>query len=305
MLKRIRRSAFLDAGSPDWTDYNILEEVNDVQTQLYERAVVNAHQGHWLQTAYYRLAAGQRSYRLPERACAGGIERVQITPLGSTDWMPLPQVTEADALRYEYEQSDVPLRCAVRGESLWPLPAGTSSGYVLRVQYMIRPSRISNGSGNAGRIDAINGRVITVGAQVSSISETGSSNNPSGTQVIDIVHQEGWYGVQWTGTANISTFTITLASDPSGLAEADDLSMIKVGDRVHLANESWFPALPVDFHRSLADATAAKILTMRGMPQRSAALSAQFVTPDLQRFGDMLQPRVTADAPKFVAPEFG
>lgn len=319
LIKRVRRSAFLADGDTNYTDAVILEDLNDVQTQLYARSVIAADQGHWQVTDYTTLVANQRSYRLPARAVMGTTMRQQVTAVGAVDWWPMIDLSEADALRYEYSTYstspiDAPMRKIVRGENWWPLPPVTvSSGYVVRTHYMIRPSRICAAQATpttAGVITAINSstRALTVSAAIASIAEDGTSggNITTGTLSIDIIRVGGWHKVQWTGTATFSGsgLTITLASDASGLSEANDLSDIAIGDVVRVADQTDWPAIPADYHRSLADATAAKILTARGMADRADELSQAYVVPDLQRFGDLLRPRDESSAFVFVAPEF-
>lgn len=319
LVKRVRRSSFLADGDVNYTDAVILEDLNDMMTQLYARAVVQADQAHWQLTDYTPLVANQRSYRLPARAVMGTTMRQQISAVGNVDWWPMEDLSEADALRYEYGSNgtsplDAPTRKVIRGENWWLLPpVATTGGYVVRTHYMIRPSRIclaqAFGSGPVGTITAINTstRALTINGAPSSISEDGSAGSAiSGTLQIDIIRVGGWHKVQWTGTATVSGggLTVTLASDASGLAEADDLSDIAIGDVVRIADQTDWAPLPADYHRSLADATAAKILTARGMADRADELSQSYVVPDLQRFGDLLRPRDSSSTFTFVAPEF-
>lgn len=317
LLKRVRRSAFLADGDTNFTDANILEDLNDVQTQLYARAVLEADQGVWQLTDYTPLIANQRSYRLPSRAVMGTTMRSQVSATGSVDWWAVEDLSEADALRYEYGSTgsspvDAPTRKITRGENYWLLPpVATSGAYVMRTHYMVRPSRICAAQAipaTSGVITAINTitRVVTIGSAVAAIAEDGTSSvYGSGVFQLDIIRVGGWHKVQWTGSATIAGNTsVTLAVDASGLSEANDLSDIAVGDVVRAADQTDWPALPADFHRSLADATAAKILTARGMADRANELSQSYVVPDLERFGDLLRPRDGSSAFVFVAPEF-
>ena len=314
LIKRVRRSAFLDDNDVNYTDAVILEDLNDVMTQLYARAVVEADQAHWQLTDYTPLVANQRSYRLPARAVMGTTMRQQISAVGNVDWWPVADLSEADALRYEYGTTgsspiDAPTRKIVRGENWWLLPPVTSSNaYVMRTHYMVRPSRISAAQPAGGQITAINSgtRTLTVSGTIFSMGEDMlPSSVGSGATQIDILRVGGWHKVQWTGTATGANSTsIVLAADPSGLGEANDLSDIAVGDYVRAADQTDWPAIPADYHRSLADATAAKILTARGMADRAQELSQAYVVPDLQRFGALLRPRDGSSAFVFVAPEF-
>jgi hypothetical protein len=308
LIKRVRRSAHLDNGSVDWTDAVIVEEMNDTMTQLYASAVVNGDQGHWQMTEYTPLVAAQRSYRMPARAVMGTVIRSQMSLAGDVDWGPLPDVPEADALRYEYSSDDSQgYRKIIRGENIYLLPPAQSSGLVMRTHYAIRPSRLClPQTANAGVITNINAttRVVTVSVAIQSVDEAGALTAYTGSQQVDIIRVGGWHKVQWTGTATISGTSITLAVDASGLSEANDLSKIAIGDVVRAADQTDWPAIPADYHRSLADATAAKILTARGMAQASAELAQAHVVSDLQRFGDLVRPRDESSVFVFVAPEF-
>lgn len=316
LIARIRRSAFLSDGDVNYPDDVILQDMNDVMTQLYARAVIAADQAHWQLTDYTPLIANQRSYRLPARAVMGTTMRQQITAVGNVDWWPVHDLSEADALRYEYNSYssspiDAPTRKIVRGENWWLLPpANVTGGYVMRTHYMVRPSRIAVAQfipTSSGLITAINTstRVITIASSISNCGESGSRSVPNSAETIDIIRPGGWFKVQWSGAATgVNTTSITLSSDASGLSEANDLSDIAVGDFVRIADQTDWPAIPADFHRSLADATASKILTARGMADRASELSQAYVVPDLERFGDLLRPRDASSAFVFVAPEF-
>jgi hypothetical protein len=308
LIKRVRRSAFVDDSAVDWTDANIVEELNDTQTQLYSRVVVNGDQGHWQMTQYTTLVPGQRSYRMPARSVMGTVIRSQIGEANSGEWWPLEDMSEADALRYESNADDSQgYRKIIRGENIYLLPPIQSSGWVMRTHYAIRPSRLClPQSANAGVITNINPstRVVTVSVAIQSVDEAGALTSYTGSQQVDIIRVAGWHKVQWTGTATISGTSITLAVDPTGLDEANDLSGIAVGDVVRAADQTDWPAIPADYHRSLADATAVKMLTVRGMLEASSALAQAHVSPDLQRFGDLVRLRDESSAFVIVAPEF-
>lgn len=228
----------------------------------------------------------------------------------------MTNLSEADALRYEYNAPnsspiDAPTRVVFRGENWWLLPPAVTTGtYVMRTHYMVRPSRICGPqAAGAGSITGINSvsRLLSLSSGVASVAEDGSVTGvvTGGTAAVDIIRVGGWHKVQWTGFATFSSATsCTLSTDPSGLVEANDLSDIALGDVMRFSDQTDWAPLPADFHRSLADATAAKILTARGMADRAAELSQTLVVPDLQRFGDLLRPRDGSAAFVFVAPEF-
>lgn len=312
LIARVRRAAFLPTASNDFTDAWICREINDQLTQLYERVVVRADQGYWHQIQYYALTAGTTQYRIPYRACTGGIESVQISDAASVEWFELPVLVESDAVRYETSAEDRPQRCVIRGEFIRVLPAATvNNQYVMRVHYAIRPSRITlpqTTPATQGLITAFDptARTITVSAVPDSIDEDGTKTAPGTSGLrIDVVRPVGWNSVILQNlSATRSGTTYTLNSPVSGLAEANSMAEVQIGDYLFAAEQTNWPALPQDFHRTLSDAAAAKILTQRSMHQKATELMASHVVPELQRFAELLQPRVAEQAYAFVAPDF-
>lgn len=308
LIKRVRRSAFLEDGSIDWTDANIVEEMNDA-IALFERAVVKAESGVWQRSEYYAVVGSKTSYRLPPRSVTGMIGRVQLSVAAYLDWFELPEVSEEDAVRYEYSDSDMPLRCVIRGESLRLLPTPlASNAYVLRVQYAVRPSRLvlPQVAATSGLVSSVNTnlRTITLAGTMQSVDEAGALTNISTTSAFDVIKPGGWNTVVFSGIGSgLNSSLITVQSDASGVSEANDMSMIAAGDYVRIAEQTDWPALPVEYHRCLADVTAAKILTARGMADRAEELMAH-VAPDIKRFESLLLPRVSSGAQALVAPEF-
>lgn len=312
LIARVRRAAFLPTASTDFTDAWICREINDQMTQLYERAVVRAMQGYWHQIQYYALTAGTTQYRIPYRACTGGIESVQISDAASVEWFELPWLEEPDAVRYESIAEDKPQRHVIRGEFIRVLPAASSSNlYYMRVHYAVRPSRITLPQTTPltqGLITAVDttARTITVSAVPDSIDEDGTKTAMGTTGLrVDVVRPVGWNSVILQNlTATRASNVFTLGNPVTGLAEANSMADVQVGDFLFPAEQTNWPALPQDFHRTLADAAAAKIMTQRSMHQKATELMASHVVPELQRFAEMLQPRVAESAYVFVAPDF-
>jgi hypothetical protein len=174
------------------------------------------------------------------------------------------------------------------------LPAPSVSGYVLRVQYALRPSRlilphVSSVAGIVSAVDPVT-RVVTLQGLFQSCNEAGTFTVIAGTNAVDIIKPDGWHSVVWSGRAAATNGTApTLQLEP--------------GDIMRFADQSDYPALPAEFHRAFADATAAKILTVRGMADRAEELMSH-VAPDLKRFESLLAPRVGSNTFILSAPEF-
>lgn len=300
LLARCRLSAFLEDTATDWTDSILLQEMYDQLMALYERGITKSRQGYWKKTTIQLITQGVSQYRVPNRACTGGLERIQIAYDSTLDWQDLLEVTEDQAWVYELGtgRTDRVARFVMRGDQITLLPAPDGGNYALRLHYYLRPSRIvaAQSAATNGLITAVNtsARTITVSTVPNSIDTAGTQTAiTSGSTPIDVVSPYGWHEVQLvseTQTLSGTTFTCT---------GTGDMSTIKVGDYVRAEDQTDWPAVPDDFHRSVADAAALKILGIR-------RLSNPDVEQDLSRalslFGDMLKPRVQASAQAIVAP---
>lgn len=303
LIARVRRAAYLETANVDFTDAVILAELNDQMTQLYENQITKSRQGYWLKQLQVPIVQGTDRYRVPARACTGGLERVEIAYDSTLDWQELLEVDEKLALNYELGvgQQGTVTRYCMRGDQINLLPDPNGANVALRLNYYVRPSRIVAVQVNpatSGVITAINTstRLLTIAASVSSIAPDGTSTALATGNLIDVVSPSGWHELQLVGEPVIVAAGISITLTGTG-----DMSTIQVGDYVRAAEQSDWPALPDDYHRTIADAAAISILRTRGMSDRSAELESK-LGGDLERFGDMLTPRVQSQAPVIVAP---
>lgn len=315
LLARVRQSAVLEDTATDWTDTLILNEMNDLLTQLYEASVVKSRQGYWRKEFIFTLTPGLDTYRMPARAIAGAIERLQIRGSSADQWSPIDEVDDTQALNYELAegQTGQTVRFVLRGDSIVMLPS-PDKAYQVRCFYYIRPSQLLPTAGSpalvpiAGRIDAWNATTLAaILAQPFATYTAGSwaSVVLPGTYAGDVIGNDGWNDVVVPDVAfNVSASGFLATFLPNFVAgEPRDLSGISGSSRLFIraSNQTVVPALPADFHRSLADATAVRILTIRGMPDKAASLTG-IVSGDLDRFGDIIKPRVQTAAKAIVAP---
>ena len=318
LLKRCRQAAFLEDTATDYTDSVILGQMYDQMLQLYERAVVKSRQGYWFQAQKIPVTAGLATYPIPARAVMNTMERVQIAYDSTLDFADLNRVDEGQAPNYELGvgQTGQPARYTTRGRNIVLLPLPDSSVYTLRVEFYCRPSRLvpAQSASTNGLITAVNNvsKTVTVSADTSSYDSAGSQTSmAAGTWSIDIISGNGTPA----GLLNLSTdttdgnwhdFVITSASATASshvwtfTDSTIDLSAVQVGDYIRAANQSEWPQISSDFHRTVADATADKILIERRMSNPDLT---QRLADDLSRFLDLLQPRaLNTPAAVVVAP---
>jgi len=288
LLVRVRMSAFIPdaAQAPDYTDAWILNELNDMQPQLYERTIVNSKQGYWRKSFNVTTVAGSAFITVPPRACAGGLAKVDIALDSTLSWIPMREVNEDDIRLYESNVTGQPMVFIMRGDAVQLVPTPSANTWTIRVTYYSRPSTLvaPQVSLSSGLISNIVGTTLTVGALPQNAN--GGSNIANGN-LADIVRPTGWHELQVIG----ALVTNVTGSTSITLAAGTDMSTVAVGDYVRFAEQSEWPNLPDDYVRSLCDSVAAKILVQLNLTDKSTALQAELAA-DLTRFQDLLSPRV-------------
>lgn len=294
-------TGMIDDAHPDYTDARILLELNDTMHTMFERDVVNSRQGYWLKSYETPTVASRSMYRIPHRAAMGGLEKLEARPSGDA-YERLVEVTPLQAQYYEGLSTDTtpnPHWYTVQGDQVKLLPAAADANTTLRFGYYVRPSRlvaqqVASPATPAGLISAVNttARTLTVNA-IPLDRDTGIAI-VSGTTRIDVIHPSGWHELALVGaTQTYSGTTITVGGTV-------DMSEIEAGDYVRAAEQTDWPALPLEFHRTLAFATAARIAKARGQYTKAESLFEE-VKGDFERFKDMLQPRIN-NSPRVIVP---
>ena len=311
-----RRAAFIPDSDPEYTDANVIDELNRTMANIFTRPVTTARAGYWLHKKDVPSVAGRNNYRLPYRAC--GVESVTWgDPTGA--FVPLTQATAAESPYVAGDNSSVrttPYEYDIRGDQLVMLPVPSDNGYTLRITYYAKPSRLvvqqssTLGGGTVrGQITAIDtvGRTLTVNA-IPFDQELGTpAAITSGQQLIDVVHPNGWYELSLLGAPQ------TIAGNVITVGGTDSMADIEVGDFVRAAEQTdWFP-LSDEWHQTVCDATAIRIMQAKNMTQKASALAEKIgLTPDgerrqgtdFARFLEVIEPRVK-NSPKVVVRRSG
>ncbi len=290
------------AAYPDYSQARILREANNKLTTVFEDPVTKARSGYWLHDFIFTATVGRNRYRIPPRAVVGGLESVAVTTSVGAPFYELDQIPPSDIQDYEGQpgRSGQPLVYVVSGDQIELVPTPNVAIQV-RFQYYIRPSVMypaQSGVGNTtrGLITAVNvpARQVTVAVLPFDMS-LASPTSIIGGAICDIVHPDGWHELSMVNVAQNSAgggpFVVTLGG-------TDDMSDVQIGDYLRAADQTDWPCLPDDFHRCLCDSTAVKLLIELHLGEKAALLAGNNAS-DLQRFRNLLYPRVKA-APKQV-----
>lgn len=272
LVTAIRTSAFLPTTDPVFTDARLRIEATDALHTIVERAVVNARSGYWLKKHTVTTEAGKTRYRVPHRSIAGTAEAIR---LGDGTF-------EGDHKPPTYRWLGDYIEFAVAPDA----------GQTLTFEYYLRPSRIV-ATQAAGRIGSVSASGVVVNILPNQQLASGGATPLVVGDRVDIVKPNGWHEVV-VANAEISSVFFTAI----GLAGVD-LSDVEEGDYIRFADETDWPCLPTDFHRTLADITAAQVLTSKGLNEKADSLRKQ-AGPALERLQDLLTPRVKNDPPAIV-----
>lgn len=292
LIALVRRNATIEDAHADYPDSVLLAELQDSLTTKFQRIVLDARNGYWLQHYDVVLSSGQTHVRMPARATA--LSKVEIgTGSGDAiDFTRIPRTQEGHADLFEGARSTVgrPQRYVTRGDKIALLPSADSSGYTLRVWYFIRPSRLVEPQPR-GVVTAVNTAARTIAVNQIPWDQDTELGVVSGVDTIDVVHPDGWHELALVGASQTwsgATFSV------GGNAPLDT---IQVGDVVRKADQSEWPPLPRDFHRCLADITTTKVLLQMDFPAK-AQMFAGDVTADLERFTTLISDRVKEEPRK-------
>lgn len=302
LIKRVRRNAFIPTTHPTYTDQVILDELNDAMRSIYEDMVTIPRQGHWLKQYSFNSVVGQSLTRITPRGVIGGIEKVELGVVGQ-ELNPLDQVTENHAQVYESfgGRTGTPMYYCIRGDQIEFLPAFNSI-MTVRVSYYIKPSFLvipQSVPDSNGRIQAFNPATLVITCVAAPTVQIARPGITSGTAIttniaIDIVHPDGTFELSLIGV----TPTVGAAGVYT-LPVGTDVSEVAVGDFVRANQETDWPALPEEFHRTVADTASVKIMLQLNMSSKAAGI-AQSVGGDLERFRNLINAPRTRRQPKRV-----
>jgi hypothetical protein len=286
----------------------LIKELNGVMTQNFERPVINARDGYWLKSTLVTTIAGHARYRVPDRAAMGGFDRVEMALSPTSEFLPLDSEPGADSSQWERSPGSIgqPRRYELRGNQIHLLPAPDSANYVLRLWYYARPSQlvrpqsptfteiasVDAGVMDRGRITSIAGiasRQVVVNAIPFRQRQASPAAIVTAVDKIDIVHVGGWHELALVdATQTFTGTTITIGG-------SDPLDDIEVGDYVRAADETDWPCIPADFHRLHADLASMTVMVQLHLIEKAAAFGEKS-GGDMDRFRDLLQPRVKDQA---------
>jgi hypothetical protein len=295
LIAAVRVAGGLPSVDVTYTGARVLVELSEAQVEFFTRMPVESREGYLLKQYTVPTVAAQPYYRLPRRSVMQTAERVEIFESGR--WQPLGRLTTVEASAYSGTESGPPDAYTVRGDSLqlFPTPSGVLT---LRIHYYLRPSTLVLPQDDAeGEAEGVKGLIEAI-AKVDASTWTLTLNDDPDDQLTAAAVAEGdLVDIVRSDTGDVVAVDLVR----TGTGVTGDASLAQVGDYLRAAGQSEWPQLPVDLHRTLADATAAVIQLGKGMDP--AALASK-VQSDLERLFGIANPRVK-DSPGVIVGRSG
>lgn len=286
LITSIRYSAFISDSDPEYTDARLRIEAWNMLMTSFADSMVRSRQGYWRQEQLTTLVSGQRNYRIPARALVSTIDLVEV--LQGSDYRKLHAAEIRDVGGLESKSGD-PVWYIVENDTIKLFPTPTAAG-TMRIKYAVRPSQLVQEQ-TAGLITAVDtsARTLTMAARPV-VRATAASL--AAADLADVVHAGGCYDL---GVCNATVSGVTGAGPyVYTFAAGTDLSRVAVGDYLRAAGETDWPQIPTEFHRTLADATAAAILVHKGATAKAQVLASK-VGSELERMRSIIEPRAKFD----------
>lgn len=301
-IARLRQSAYIqDANAwPEYTDQKLFDELNDKLRSVFPAIFVPCRGGYWLKEQSFACTPGRQRNRMPTRAVASILEKVEIADVGSQYFRRLTQLPIAQAQEYDggTALTGKPQYYYIQGDQICLIPT-PDQAYPVNVHFYIRPSLLVTSQSTPGGTDR--GRVTNVNTLTRQVTVNQVPNDyalggagvaiTSASTLIDIVHPNG--------SCELAMYSQpqTLAGSVFTIGGTDDMSDIQVGDYVRAVEQTDWAPIPEDFQRCLADRAAMQVLMEIGADDKAATLGAS-VQADMARLTDLVNPRVKADPPR-------
>lgn len=295
LITAVRIAARISPSHPDYTDARIRLELNDALTTLFLHPIKSAGNGYYQHLRTAAIVSGTDVYRIYKRAVVGGLVTLEAQEPSAGDVRTLFEVDQREQAN-QAGQPGEPSGYIDHGDQIRLVPSPNVGGWTLRQWYKLRPSKLVDlqTDGEITNVDAAN---LQVTVNVIPDDQDTAAPIVSGTTVVDIVSPTGSHELHLVGSAQ--TYAGTVITFPAGT----DMIRIVVGDYVRAEDQSDWPQLPPEFHRTLSDAAAVVILSGIGTLNKAQGLSSK-VQGDIVRMLEMMEPRVRDLATPF-RPRYG
>jgi hypothetical protein len=225
----------------------------------------NRREGYWLHRETVSASSTTNEYRIPPRAIAQGLEKVEVSYTGLT-WVKLNPLFDSEAGMYDSASPGAPNWFSLEADyvRIYPMP---DTSCQIRFSYALRPSRLR--------------AVSALGTVVS--APTSSSIRVSGADPTSLLGASGTLDVvNTTGSNEVAIVAVpfsAIASAGGGnyditITGGASLTRIAAGQVVRPTDQTDYIPLPVELHDSLVRRVAGMYLVEAGDTEQGNMLLA-------------------------------
>jgi hypothetical protein len=181
---------------------------------------------------------------------------------------PIPRVEFADIGRYSSIGSDMPAGFYFTATQAVVLPTPASANGSLRMYYSRRPGTLVNGTATF-IVTGISDTVITAASVSTSVFAVG--------QTVDVVSPSHPFKLKFSDGAITGSTGTTVTIGAGGMTAAG----VAVGDYVTLAQTSYVPQIPLEWHTLLELRAAVRVFAVLG--DRDGRMEASAAVQEMQK----------------------
>lgn len=293
LLVNIKDRAAIPPSQVSITDVKLLQAATEEMQAYIVPLIDSSNEGFFTDSVDKTILANVSVYDVPTRAAGGALNVLKfVDSAGNESGGPIPRVELTDIGRYSSLTSSFPLGFYWVASSIVLLPAiGASPSGSLRMYYSSRPGALVSDTITASQHTAV-GIVTSLTSTV--ITLNANTNGWAANTTIDIVGANSPFKLLAkdiaTTTNAAGSATITVGTDLTALG-------IVAGDYVTLANTSYVPRIPQEWHSILELRAVSRAFSMLG-DTRSAGAAGQYAKEMEQKMMGMTQPRSSGNSRK-------
>jgi len=289
---RVRKNSALPNVVEDWTDDDIFVEATEALRTRFATEIVNTGSGYWRHQTVVNTTANENEYRIPPRAVAQGLQKLEFSTDNGQTWSLMNIVTLGSDGLYESSRTGTPTHFSHYADYVRVFPTPADDTVKLRFTFYLSPPQL---------IPTLRGTVVEIVDDVTVRIDGDMSSFLSlegGTLDVDATDGS-------CETVLIDVPYTSFGPDGGGAFDfvfpaSTDLSRVAVGQVFRVPDTTDRIPLPREAHNTLASYTAAVILLSLGDSAQGEKLAAK-AAGDIKRIIDLAIPRDKAH-PKKIKP---
>jgi hypothetical protein len=252
LLVNLKDRAAIPPASVILTDAGLLTAATEELQAFVAPLLASCNEEYFTTSSDLPIVSGTSAYDIPSRAASGAIRALKFVDASSVETpVPVPRIELPDIGRYSSLSSSYPVGFYFTATQIVVVPAPTASSGSLRPYYSARPGTLVNGT-SVVTVTNISDTVITAALVTPAIFAIG--------QTIDVVSPNPPFKMRAKDLSITGSNGTTITIGAGGLTAAG----VALGDYVTIANTSYVPQLPLEWHSLLELRTAVRVFAIMG-----------------------------------------